>query len=743
MARATPGMSLPDAVVRSPTARVTVAGVERAFDALTVTRELGSGLPGQVAGTDDMVAATASVDVAPLSVVSSGVSVPWRDPSRPRLGDPVTVDLGMDGEPVRTLTGRVDASSGVVSDHWRGVDVVDYTDRLRRKVDIDPVVRRHPSPVDGTPMDMGLHPTWVTDRVARRAGFHATPPLRAEAMVSAPMVGSAWPERGRLVQATGTGANLGGYPVYASAPWGLVVRNINAAWEPYLTGDRTGILDKPMGVHFLVSALGSEGWARVVLHWRAGRRLVVRIGPSELTVDALEDPDADIPNLTPGRRHVMTFPRPITDLGEVEVSVWVRPPGTVVLRVQSKAAGTDWTSTGGVWTPTIARSEPLQRVQVYSAGSGSDIGGIQVVQARTVFDLHDWTRTALIETDPDGQLQAVPAIVGRDGLDLLKEQAKAELASMWIDENGTFRYRSLRRLVSAPVARDVVVNTVTDVPWAESWESVAEAVEVSYRTPVVRQSRTHTALAWEGPAPTLREDGEMWQEVAHPDAGVDWIDVAPLQRLEDNAEPVLTAQARAFNDAAGSWVAGVVENSGDNTSIPARSQHYAASDLTRLDAQSYRVRVVAGALSGRQLVLRSEGDWPLRPARRGLSTPILRARAVVEWTDADTVIGRPFGVPGTGVYEHDCGWWVQSAVKAQEIADHVARYLSAPWPTIQGMDVPVDDGRQLGDVERLSFLDGYPPVAYVVTGIEDEMSADAGRHQRVTGKVLTPEEMTA
>ena len=744
MARATPGMSLPAAVVRSPTARVTVAGVARDFDALTVTRELGSGLPGQVAGTDDMVAATASVDLAPLDTVSAGPSVPWRDPHRPLLGDPVTVDLGMDGEPVRTLTGRVDASHGVVSDHWRPVDVVDFTDRLRRRISLDPLVRRHPSPIDGTPMDMGLHPTWVTDRAARRCGFYATPPLRTEALVSAPMAGSAWPERGRLVQATGTGANFGGYPTYTSAPWGLVVRNINASWEPYLTPTRTGILTEssPLGVHFLVSALGSVGWARVELLWRDGRRLVVRVGVNTLTVDALDDPDMDIPNPDPSRRHRFDFPQPLTTLGEVEVSVWIEASGRVTMRVQSKANGTDWTSVGTAWTPTIIRSEPMQRVRTYSAGNGSDIGGIQVVQSPSTFDLHDWTRTALIETDPDSQLLAVPTIQDRDCLELLKEQASAELASMWIDEWGRFRYRSLARLLAEPVSRTITVDSTDDVPWDEAWESVAESVEVTWQRPVTRRGREHTATAWEGDGPTLSADGEVWEEIAHPDAGVDWIDVAPLQRM-DGADGQIAAHTAAFNAGVGSWIAGTVENTAESTSIPARSQHFAASSLTRLDARSYRIRVVAGTLQGRQLVLRSEDDWPLRPSRRNQATPILRARVVVEWQDEVPLIGRPFGTPGTGTYTHDCGWWVQSETVVQRIADHLARYMAAPWPTIQGMGVPVNDGRQLGDAEQIDFLDGYPPVRYVVTGIEDTYTADGGRSQSITGKITRPEELIA
>lgn len=750
MARPAPGMSAPDAVVRAPTQQVTVGGVVRDCKALSVRRELGSGLPGQVAGVDDVVAASGEVEFAPANVVSVGPSVPWRDRSRPAVGDEVTVDLGMGGgpeeapgTPLRYLTGRVDSGDGVVSSHWRPVSLVDRTDRLRRQISIDPLVRRHPSPVDGTPMDLGLHPTWVTDRIARRCGFHATPPLRgSEALVSAPMAGSAWPERGRLVQATGTGANFGGYPVYASAPWGLVVRNINAQWEPYLNSQRTGILNQPIGVHFLVSALGNEGWARVVLHWREGRRLVVRVGVRTLTVDALDDPNMDIPNPDSSRRHRFDFPQPLTTLGEVEVSVWIHSSGRVEMRVQSKANGTDWTSVGTAWTSTIIRFEPMQRVQMYSAGDGSDIGGLQVVQSPAPFDLHDWERTALIETDPDGQLQAVPSIINRDCLGLLKEQASAELASMWLDEYGRFRYRSLARMVREPVFRTVTVDGTGDVPWSEAWESVAESVEVSYQAPVVRASRTFTADAWQGNGPTLRADGEVWEEIAHPDAGVDWIDVAPLQRM-DGTDGKINEHTAGFNAGEGSWVAGVIENTAESTSIPARSQHFAASSLTRLDARSYLIKVVAGKLQGRQLVLSSEDDWPLRPSRRRLSTPILRARRVVEWADQPPLIGRPFGPAGVGTYTHECGWWVQSQAAVQRIADHLARYMSSPWPTIQGMEVPVDDGRQLGDCEQIDFLDGYPPVRYVVTGIEDDYTADGGRVQRVTGKITTPEELMA
>ena len=79
------------------------------------------------------------------------------------------------------------------------MELVDHAGRLNRTWSHPALSFRQPSPLDGGRyLAPGIHPAYLTSMAVRKSGFLATPPMPATAMVSVPMLGSMWPERGTL-----------------------------------------------------------------------------------------------------------------------------------------------------------------------------------------------------------------------------------------------------------------------------------------------------------------------------------------------------------------------------------------------------------------------------------------------------------------------------------------------------------------------------------------------------------------
>ena len=128
-----------------------------------------------------------------------------------------------------------------------------------------------------------------------------------------------------------------------------------------------------------------------------------------------------------------------------------------------------------------------------------------------------WDRTFFMDVDPDHMIWGMPALAGRDGLELLREQATAELSSMWLDEAGMLWYVSRTRMDARPCLGTIGEDVLASAPWAVDRNSVVRAVNVSWVQPRIAQNRFssgHTQFAWEGPRETLAP-GQKFETVVH------------------------------------------------------------------------------------------------------------------------------------------------------------------------------------------------------------------------------------
>lgn len=727
---------MPGDLITAPLARVRFR--DRVWSPLSaqVDRELGIPGPDQSPLGSGMVAATGSVVLArPLVLSDHGWSA-WRD-DPPAPGEPVVVEASTDGGLtwVTRLVGSVDDAGGSVSDIGVSMGLVDATEALDYLVSINPLNFLHPSPTDGVAsMSIGLHPVWVTNLVARRGGFYATSPYEpATTILSVPMMGSVWPERGQLVDADtiSATAETGGLPPnspqYKSVPWGLTVSNVQARFKPSFLEGVTGRLTRSLGVRMEVGPTGSAR-SSVILRWPSGASLVVGVSDTGVTVDVRRSDADGIPSAYATRNRPLTAEQRSRGFS---LDVWITPDGGIDTIVDGVTAShTAFTVLAGM------TADPMSEIGLYSSTAGPPIGGIVVVSTSTRASLPSWERTFLPDVDPDHMIWGVPTIVDRSGLELMREQAAAELSSMWIDEDGTLRYVSRTRMDARKPVRSITHADVVDADWRVGRDSVHTEVRIAYQKPRAKRGKWPTVIAWESSNDVL-SPGEEFEEIIHPPEGEDWIDLdMSIEKAEQDGSNV-----DALNRGIGSTVgATTIQGSGaDTREVPAYPSWYGAY-VRRLDARSFLVRIIytppEGATADLSISMPAF-DNRLRQYLRGRGL-LLRAGARVTWEDVEPVT-RSTGAQLTRprVYEHDAGWWIQSEYVSNRIADRWRDLFARPLPSWGPLEMASPDlSIRLGDT--ITLMDKGVAKDQRVAGISESWGAETGFSQKLTLRQIRP-----
>ena len=178
----------------------------------------------------------------------------------------------------RIFTGKVDSSAGAVNDFEITMRVSEHVDRLataESTVSIMPKNFRMPSPVNGNRyMSIGLHAACVTAEAAAEGGFRATPmPHYAATIMSAPMLGTMWPERGVLESSRTIVPKSASTTVTSDSPdfvrtwWGLTVTNTWSCYRPVAHPSATLRLDQSKAIRCFVAPV-KDGPAFIELWWR-------------------------------------------------------------------------------------------------------------------------------------------------------------------------------------------------------------------------------------------------------------------------------------------------------------------------------------------------------------------------------------------------------------------------------------------------------------------------------------------
>jgi hypothetical protein len=130
-----------------------------------------------------------------------------------RKGAPAILEFGFNttagDQYVTVLTGMVRSLDVVSGGRVAVLRVIDRSETMRRQINLPMIV------ADGQNVSLDVCPalstTFLADYVLRQCGYYASPPVRANPMLSATMHGSGWPEVGALYSYHGANASPLGF----------------------------------------------------------------------------------------------------------------------------------------------------------------------------------------------------------------------------------------------------------------------------------------------------------------------------------------------------------------------------------------------------------------------------------------------------------------------------------------------------------------------------------------------------
>ena len=705
-----------DATVNEVSGELEIAGAVVDASELSVSRSIPSTLPDQVAAVGGYTAAHGSAVVEPQGVaVTERSPTPW-GAETPQPLTPAVVRAVVDGQSARVFTGLVDKASGSTSGASTDVGLVDITDRLRRLVSIPPLARIMPPPTtDGStvPMHIGLVPSFLVDRVLRACGFYATAPMAARCVLSVPLTGSTYPERGRVLLSRRD--NTWREQPYFSTSWHSPLGNrLYAEYEPEIGGTTGGNLTRPMEIIFSAGNT-QENACRMECVWGNGSAIAVGITSSKsLTVQFTYPTDTST--------RTTVFTATTAELGNWRhASVRFEPNGdrTASITIRTNFGG--YKRLGRATLPWWTETQPMQKVTIDLRGN--EVGGFQVAFPANPSRLEAFTPTANITArSPLASLKGAPAIVNEDALTLLTEWAQQECAAFWIDEDGVVQWRNRDAFVSGQAVAEVTsTHDLLDLEWSHDAQGAASSVTVSYREVAQQRSNTSRLVVWQGSGQTM-EPGDEIEEFASPPDDEAWIKV-------DSTPQVIEGEtgAAAFNRGRGSWVGFTAYDKNNNVYRSATRVGY-KGDVQPLGPNSWKITHTWAGFAPAdvdhiKLSTQDDDTYTLKKRWQNFDLPVLRAQCRLVFQEAD-ITASSGGMADAPDLAHDAGWWIQDRSEASALAYWLAQQTARPLPVVNGVEISPDPRLQLGD--KITVTDTHRTgvrVTGVITEIQQDISA--------------------
>ena len=681
--------------VSEPVARVLVDGQEVDVESVEVTSEMGSAMPERVAGGGGgIVAATGTTTILRADEVSEAGFNPWGDAQQFVNASEVVVEAGYrdpDSGGVgcaRQITGQVESLDGAASSHSVAVDIVDYATLLDRDITIEPLLQEHPSIDDWGPRRMaGLSPIYVTDRILRFCGFYATPRILYQALLSAPMMGSVWPERGTLLAASAH-SDSSMSAAFRPVPWGMALGNGVVSYSPQLGVRGHARLTSTLHVSFHRTGSTNPNPEGDIIDLRWGS---VEDG---IRINVMST-GSIVVSYRSGGTQTPVATLSASDVSESEAfTVLVSPSGDATIYASNGAS-----ATGVANLPTRVTSQSMDEVYVWVPQAAHPIGGLQV--AFSDAQTHTFQRTAHI--DPPAyhySLRAFPAQVNVNCMALLKKQAEAELAAMWIDEFGHFNWRNRNQLRgTAPRGVLTSKHDLLDLPWQVPVRSVFSRVELEHDVPTVTLRTVPSITVFDNKGSTL-SNGDTEERFIEPPANQDWHRVQPPAWLG--------GESFSFKDlrrGRGSYRGGVVVNDDNEEELSYSSR--LDSTWTQIGVQRWLLSSTARNLMSDEYVeQRFQDRADLYGKYAGEDLPIIRAKGLVEW-EKSTTVGEATGPYLSPVFVHEVGPWIQGTTELQSLANWLAEQLTKPDVILRRIPIVPDPRIQLGDVFWLEDQTAY------------------------------------
>ena len=642
---------------------------------LSVEREFADSLPGGGSFT----AASGEVSYVPGPAVSDRVATPWDPtPGVPMVEEAVSVSMDVGLGPVSVLPqGRVSDTSAGTGSRVTSVGFTDLYRSLDRDITWDGMAARMPAEGDAAYWrNPGLFGVSVVDRIFRHCGWYATPPMDSGALVSVPMQGSAWAERGKVTRAERLSVP-GAAPGWITSPWGMVATDLNLTYDP----SRSRALSSGA---FEVTAMlpPSSGVARIVM-WFGGRRIQMVWTDATVSVSAETAANSFTQLVSLSRT---------PDATAVTARITRRGTGLVQAAMRTNA-GTRETGTD-VSMPDTYLTSPMSHVTVYGGGR---CGAFQVAQS-TAWLADGWKPSAAIRARAGipNRLQVLPPVTGGNCASMLQDLARAEYATFWIDEKGVMQWWDIDRLESQlNVATLTTADHVTRLEWSQALSSVYRRAVVTWKSTLLDVSFRNRITLWRGRGETITAgSGEVTEEIIQPPTDEVWL-------MPDLSLDKLNFGGDGYNLGVGSWFGGVWEATDSWAEALTVTAEKIAGDTLKVTTSTSTGGTVGSILQRTPSPGATSWVWA---GRRNDDLPVVRGKMKYTLLDEATPSSQS-GPPMAPELAVDTGWWIQYADEAQWLADKYGSRVTIPSPELGEVGIKPFPGLQLGDKVTISAPD--------------------------------------
>lgn len=673
------------AAVRSVSAQV--SGPSVTVTGVRVAREIPSSLPDQAAAVGGWSAAEATLDCVQREVVAERMGTPFTRSDWPVLAAPTTVDVTDGVSAHRVFAGRVDGTTSGFLDAALSIPLVDDSDTMSNTLSHVSLWNQMPPRLKENKGDYritGVSSTYIVDRAARRAGFFNSPRQNNLAIVAAPLAGCTWPTAGELdvshhiddAQVKTTNP-----PTIIRANKQIYASEFVATWLSSSTLYTGGITDEyPLNITF--GAATGSGTAYVACRWYSfSVRLVANSSGGLL---------ARYINESSGTQTT------VASLSASEAPGWkfatlrVTPHTSPYWRF-TITTNTGVTATGTTYMPVMAGT--TQWTDVYaSAAAGVGINGVQVSYDSGAPIALGFTPTFQFEPDRPQRFEVLPHLVDVPAGELLQDQAEAENAAVWINEDGVLRWLGHQAMVNQPASRVIGSSEVADARIELDAQDAKSQVVATYAQWGISIARRASFEVYRGSGDELM-DGEKSIIFASPEDGEEWagVNMTPIEVQGDLGATHLNKGSESF--------VGFV-------SMDASGEEFSSSQMTdgvrvsfeRVTAETLKITTTcvwlpAGA-DRIKLATRSNSAV-IKEAYRGVGLPLIRAmgkavRKEQTYSSAVTSGRAP-------ILRVDYGWHLQDKAAVKEKVDWLASELASPRPRITDFKILPDPRIQLGD----------------------------------------------
>lgn len=677
--------------VYSISGRVLLNGTDIGADVVSVS--LGRDIPDAMPGSSGAFRAATATVVADMSaVVSSRTQHPWNRTANwpPSPADTVEIWLSDGANEWRQIKGSVEEPSGDTDSAVVTFTVVDRYAALERTVNLPALSDAMPALVDANYYRyIGLQSCYITDSVLRQSGRHATPSMSDGCFVSVPFQGSTWPERGTCVSSAKLAPDEIGnaYPNWYQSPYGLKVHNLNSSYSPLIWSGQDTVFDQPMEItQEIVDARGGSTFIYVAFD-----RGQLALAVSNTAVFARYYPS------TGAYVNLAQVSKPGIDRVTMRFS---RSGNTLTAEIRTRStSGALSTAVSG--TTTLLAGDLAGPVTLIRATGTGAQGAFQAAYPAAAWSRLGQAASAVLHVDSSGRnrLVGLPAQVNASSTDLLSQQAEAEFASWWIDENDVLQWWDRDLLIAQPsVATLTAADHVKSIPWTHGHGSLRREVSVDYRPPAVTAKWRTDLTLWEGSGETYSQGDTDETFVNVPDDEI-WLGV-------DYENPTrystVTPNYYAINRGIRTVIGGIAVG----TDGAERLTGSIAPGVRRVTDNSFAFSVQVNALgSDEQAALQFPRESSTDPALwarwRGKPLSILRGKKKLVFQDGRAVaaLTGPSTVPD---FVHNAGWWIQTPEYAQDIANYAAKILTVDQPLIDGIEIMPVFNLQAGDVITVS-----------------------------------------